>query len=233
MTPQLVTPQLIVALDLPSVAHARAVIEEVGDAADCWKIGHQLAFAPGENGLMLAQDLAKASERVFLDLKLLDIPNTVAEGVRSVAGMGAAMLTVHAYPQVLKAAAQAARGFDLAVLAVTVLTSMDDMDLRRAGYAGDVAELVELRARQAREYGAGGIVASGAEAARVKPLIGDMALVTPGIRPADAQAGDQKRVTTPARAVADGATHLVVGRPITGAADKRAAALAIRAEMGA
>ena len=228
------TAQLIVALDLPSVNAARAVIEEVGDAADCWKIGHQLAFAPGrENGLALAQDLAREGRSVFLDLKLLDIPNTVAEGVRSVAGMGVSMLTVHAYPQAMAAAAKAAENTDLTVLAVTVLTSMDAMDLREAGYAGDAKEMVELRARQAREAGMGGIVASGAEAARVRPLVGDMAVVTPGIRPASAAAGDQKRVTTPGQAVRDGATHLVVGRPITGASDKRAAALAIREDMNA
>lgn len=226
------TAQLIVALDLPNVAAARAVIEEVGDAADCWKIGHQLAFAAGpENGLLLAQELARGGESVFLDLKLLDIPNTVAEGVRSVADMGVSMLTVHAYPQAMKAAATAAKGTGLATLAVTVLTSMDDRDLRGAGYAGDAKELVELRARQAREAGMGGIVASGAEAARVKPLVGDMAVVTPGIRPTDAARGDQKRVATPGEAVRDGATHLVVGRPITDAHDKRAAALAIREEM--
>ena len=225
------TAQLIVALDLPDVVAARAVIEEVGDAADCWKIGHQLAFAAGpENGLSLAQELARAGRPVFLDLKLLDIPNTVAEGVRSVAGMGVAMLTIHAYPQAMEAAARAAEGTELTTLAVTVLTSMDGRDLRNAGYAGDAKEMVELRARQAREAGMGGIVASGAEAARVKPLVGDMAVVTPGIRPAGAAAGDQKRVTTPREAVRDGATHLVVGRPVTGAADKRAAALAIKEE---
>lgn len=225
------TAQLIVALDLPDVAAARAVIEEVGDAADCWKIGHQLAFAPGgENGLTLAQDLARAGARVFLDLKLLDIPNTVMEGARSVAAMGVSMLSVHAYPQAVTAAAQGARGSDLQVLAVSVLTSMDDADLQEAGYAHGATALVERRAAQAGAHGAHGLVASAQEAARVKPLIGDMALVTPGIRLGGTD-DDQKRIATPASAVASGATHLVVGRPVTGAADRRAAALAIRREM--
>ena len=224
--------QLIVALDLPSVADARGAVEELSGAVDCWKIGHQLAFASGaENGLTLAQELARAGERVFLDLKLLDIPNTVAEGVRSVAGMGVSMLTIHAYPQAMEAAARAAEGSALKTLAVTVLTSMDDNDLTGAGYALDADALVTMRARQAHEAGMGGVVASAVEAKRVREVIGDLALVTPGIRPSGSAAGDQKRVATPRDAMRDGATHLVVGRPITAVPDRRAAAEAIRSEM--
>ena len=224
-------PTLIVALDVASVDAARSVIDEVGDAAGCWKIGHQLAFARGGEGLRLAGELARDGLPVFLDLKLLDIPNTVEEGVRSVAATGVSMLTVHAYPQAMDAAVRGARGTDLVTLAVTVLTSMDEADMHAAGYNGHPGDLAERRAGQAREAGMGGVVASGAEAARIKPLVGSMAVVTPGIRPAEAGAGDQKRVVTPTNAVRSGATHLVVGRPITGAADMRAAALAIREEM--
>ena len=224
--------QLIVALDLASVREARAIVEELSGAVDCWKVGHQLAFAPGpENGLVLAQELTRAGERVFLDLKLLDIPNTVAEGVRSVAGMGVSMVTLHAYPQAMEAAARAAEGSGLTTLAVTVLTSMDDGDLTRTGYALDPEALVMMRARQARETGMGGVVASAVEARRVREVIGDLALVTPGIRPSGSAADDQKRVATPHDAIRDGATHLVVGRPITAAPDRRAAAEAIRSEM--
>src|SRR5690606_14091966 len=147
-------------------------------------------------------------------MKLLDIDNTVAEGVENVAKMGVSMLTLHAYPKAMRAAVEAARGSDLCLLGVTVLTSMDAADLAEAGYADDPATLVKRRAEQARAAGMGGIVCSAAEAASVRTIVGpDMAVVTPGIRPAGAAHGDQKRVMTPADALRAGASHLVVARP--------------------
>ncbi len=161
-----------------------------------------------------------------------DISNTVARGVESVAGLGATFLTVHAYPQTLKAAVEGRAGSKLKILAVTVLTSYDDGDLHAAGYRLSVSDLVEARAQQAQVLGVDGIVCSAEEAAAVRKVVGhQMNLVTPGIRPAGAEVGDQKRVMTPARAIAAGADYLVVGRPITGAADPRAAAEAIQAEI--
>ncbi len=166
-------------------------------------------------------------------MKLLDIDNTVAGGVENIARMGMAMLTLHAYPKAMKAAVEAARGSGLCLLAVTVLTSMDGQDLADAGYRDDDPRaLVLRRSRQALEAGMGGIVCSAEEAAAVRAIVGpQLALVTPGIRPAGAAHGDQKRVVTPARAIRDGASHLVVGRPIVGAVDRRAAAEAILQEM--
>jgi orotidine-5'-phosphate decarboxylase len=225
-------PRLIVGLDVGSRAEADAVVAELGDSVAFYKIGYQLAFA---GGLDLARELAAGGKRVFLDLKLLDIANTVEKGIESILALGAAMTTVHAYPQAMRAAANAARGTDLAVLGVTVLTSLDDADLREAGYGeAGLAALVERRAQQARDAGLGGIVASAAEAAGLRRIVGgDMALVTPGIRPADAALGDQKRVAAPGEALRAGASHLVVARPILSARDRRAAAEAILAEMAA
>jgi len=220
--------RLIVALDVPSVEAAQALVARLGDAVVFYKIGYQLAFA---GGLAYAPMLADAGKRVFLDLKLHDIGSTVAEGVRSVARLGASFLTVHAYPQTMKAAVEARQG-DLRILAVTVLTSYDDADLAAAGYRAPVAELVAARAAQARDIGVDGLVCSAAEAAKVRPIVGsELALVTPGIRPAGADAGDQKRIMTPARAIGAGANYLVVGRPIIAAADPKAAAQAIVEEI--
>ena len=220
--------RLIVALDVPSVEAAKAMVVRLGDAVVFYKIGYQLAFA---GGLAWAPALADSGKRVFLDLKLHDIGNTVAEGVRSVANLGASFLTVHAYPQTMKAAVEA-RQRDLRILAVTVLTSYNDADLAAAGYRAPVAELVAARAAQARDIGVDGLVCSAAEAEKVRPIVGNkFALVTPGIRPAGADAGDQKRVMTPARAIAAGADYLVVGRPIIAAADPKAATAAIVDEM--
>jgi orotidine-5'-phosphate decarboxylase len=168
---------------------------------------------------------------VFLDLKLHDIGNTVREGVKSVARLGATFLTVHAYPQTMKAAVEAREG-SLRILAVTVLTSYDDADLAAAGYDFTVPELVAERAAQAHDIGVDGLVCSAEEAANLRPIVGPkMTLVTPGIRPAGAAAGDQKRIATPALAIKAGADYLVVGRPIVAAADPRAAAQAIVAEI--
>ena len=223
--------RLIVALDLPGVAEAEAMIARLGDSVSFYKIGYQLAYA---GGLPLVQQLAKSGKKVFVDLKLHDIGNTVARGVESVAKLGATFLTVHAYPQTMKAAVEARAGSGLKILAVTVLTSYDDNDLAAAGYKNGVRETVQLRAKQARDLGIHGLVCSAEEAAALRPLSGaDIALVTPGIRPAGAASGDQKRIMTPQKAIAAGADHLVVGRPIVEAADPRAAAAAIVAEIRA
>ena len=220
--------RLIVALDVPSVEAAKAMVTRLGDAVVFYKIGYQLAFA---GGLAYAPVLANAGKQVFLDLKLHDIGNTVAEGVNSVARLGASFLTVHAYPQTMRAAVEARHG-DLRILAVTVLTSYDDADLAEAGYRAPVTALVAARAAQARDIGVDGLVCSAAEAAKVRSIVGSkLALVTPGIRPAGADAGDQKRIMTPSRAIAAGADYLVVGRPIIAAADPKAAAEAIVEEI--
>jgi orotidine-5'-phosphate decarboxylase len=220
--------RLIVALDLSSVEAAEAMVARLGDAVSFYKIGYQLAYA---GGLTYTQKLAGAGKRVFLDLKLHDIGNTVAQGVKSVARLGATFLTVHAYPQTMQAAVEAREG-DLRILAVTVLTSYDDSDLKAAGYDASVKALVAARAEQGRLLGVDGLVCSPVEAANVRSVAGaDMVLVTPGIRPAGAGAGDQKRIMTPAAAIAAGADYLVVGRPIVAASDPREAAEAIVAEI--
>ncbi|HET7678786.1 MAG TPA: orotidine-5'-phosphate decarboxylase [Xanthobacteraceae bacterium] len=221
--------RLILALDVSSVDAARKMVERLGDSVGIYKIGYQLAYA---GGLPFAEELVRAGKRVFLDLKLHDIGNTVAKGVESVARMGASFLTVHAYPQTMKAAAEAKAGSNLKILAVTVLTSYDDADLAAAGYELGVGELAAARADQARDIGVDGIVCSGEEAAMLRPIVGaGMLLVTPGIRPAGAASGDQKRIMTPTAAIAAGADYLVVGRPILEAADPKAAADGIVAEI--
>src|ERR1700704_2911504 len=179
--------RLIVALDLPSVAAAEAMVARLGDSVSFYKIGYQLAYA---GGLPLGRQLADRGKKVFVDRKLHDIGNTVARGVESVAGLGATFLTVHAYPQTMKAAAEACSGSDLKILAVTVLTSYDDGDLHAAGYRLGVSDLVEARARQAQACGIDGLVCSPAEAGALRNVIGhQMRLVTPGIRPAGAATG--------------------------------------------
>lgn len=221
--------RLIVALDVPDVAEARKVVETLEGEVRFFKIGYQLAFA---GGLEFARDLKRDGFRVFLDMKLLDIDNTIEKGVANIAAMGFDMLTVHAYPKTMRAAVRAAEGSGLCLLGVTVLTSMDDADLAAAGYGAAAGGLVIARARDAANAGMGGIVASAQEAEAIRKEIGpDMALVTPGIRPAGADAGDQKRVMTPARAIAAGASHLVVGRPIVAASDRKQAAMDILEEM--
>jgi orotidine-5'-phosphate decarboxylase len=222
--------RLIVGLDVPGVKDAEAIVTELGDTTRFYKIGYQLAYAPG--GLDFARELAKSGAKVFLDLKLLDIDNTVAKGVEAIARMGMSMLTLHAYPKAMKAAVEAAKGSGLRLLGVTVLTSMDEQDLIAAGYEYDPHRLVMRRAEQALQAGMGGVVCSADEAAAVRHIVGpELAVVTPGIRPEGAERADQKRVVTPAEAVRRGASHLVVARPIVGAVDRKAAARAIIAEM--
>src|ERR1700692_4494575 len=231
MQPAKIAPRdrLIVGLDLPSVEAAEAMIARLGDSVTFYKIGYQLAYA---GGLPLVRQLADAGKKVFIDLKLHDISNTVARGVESIARLGATFLTVHAYPQTMKAAAEACAGSGLKILAVTVLTSYDDGDLDAAGYRLGVSDLVEARARQAEALGIDGLVSAPEEAASLRKIVGhQMKLVTPGIRPAGAASGDQKRIMTPARAIAAGADYLVVGRPVMEAADPKATADAIVAEI--
>jgi orotidine-5'-phosphate decarboxylase len=220
--------RLIVALDVSSVEAAQAMVARLGDAVAFYKIGYQLAFA---GGITFARTLTGAGKQVFVDLKLHDIGNTVAQGVKSVARLGATFLTVHAYPQTMQAAVDA-REAGLRILAVTVLTSHDDKDLIEAGYRMSVSELVARRAEQARTIGVDGLVCSGEEVARLRGIVGEkLALVTPGIRPAGSDPGDQKRIATPAAAIAAGSDYLVVGRPIITATDPKAAAEAIVAEI--
>ncbi|TIW02577.1 MAG: orotidine-5'-phosphate decarboxylase [Mesorhizobium sp.] len=221
--------RLIVGLDLPTLSEAEKAVRELEVAVSFYKIGYQLAFA---GGLDFARELASGGTKVFLDMKLLDIDNTVAKGVENIVKMGVSMLTLHAYPKTMRAAVEAAKGSDLCLLGVTVLTSMDEQDMIDAGYEYDPHTLVLRRSEQALHAGMGGIVCSAEEAQAVRRTVGpDMAVVTPGIRPSGSDHGDQKRVVTPAQAIRNGSSHLVVGRPIVKAPDRRAAAEAILAEM--
>jgi orotidine-5'-phosphate decarboxylase len=205
------------------------MVARLGESVCFYKIGYQLAFA---GGLPFAADLIAAGKQVFLDLKLHDIGNTVTKGVESVARLGATFLTVHAYPQTMKAAVEGKQGSTLRILAVTVLTSYDDADLAAAGYELTVTELAAARAAQARDTGIDGLVCSAEEAAALRKIAGPgMVLVTPGIRPAGSATGDQKRIMSPARAIASGANYLVVGRPVVEAGDPKASADAIVAEI--
>ena len=226
MTPK---DRLIIPLDVPTLGDAEKMVDRLGDTVSFYKIGHQLAFA---GGLDFALELLSDGKQVFLDMKLLDIDNTIAKGVENIVKMGVQMTTLHAYPKAMKAAVEAAQGSDLCLLGVTVLTSMDDADLSDAGYGHQARDLVLKRAGQASEIGMGGVVASAQESSEIRQIVrSDMAIVTPGIRPAGAEIGDQKRVMTPADAIAAGSTHLVVGRPITGAQDPKAAAQAVLDEI--
>lgn len=229
MTNAALRERLIVGLDVPTVEVANEVVSELGDTVNFYKIGYQLAFA---GGLDFASDLVRSGKKVFLDMKLLDIDNTVAKGVGNIVKMGVSMLTLHAYPKAMRAAVEAAHGSDLCLLGVTVLTSMDGQDLIEAGYADSPEALVLKRAKQAADAGMGGIVCSAAEASGVRKIVGPtLNIVTPGIRPKGAEVGDQKRVMTPAEALRAGATHLVIARPIIAAQDRRKAAELILNEM--
>lgn len=223
--------RLIVALDMAEPAQALELVERLGPLVGFYKIGMELAYG---GGLALIPRLIGEGKKVFLDLKLHDIPNTVARAVEQVARLGVTFLTIHAYPQTMRAAREGAAGSRLKLLAVTVLTSCDDLDLAQAGYGIGVTELVARRADQAREAGIDGLILSPGETAAMRARHGDgLLLVTPGIRPAGSALDDQKRQATPAQAIAAGADHLVVGRPITQARDPEAAALAALAEIAA
>jgi orotidine-5'-phosphate decarboxylase len=215
--------RLIVALDFADVGTARAFVDQVGDSVTFYKVGLELVL---NGGLDLVRALKGEGKRVFLDMKLLDIPNTVEKAVANAARTGADFLTIHAIDtKTIAAAATGAAGSDLKVLGVTVLTSLDEGDLAEQGIGATPGDLVVTRARLAKAAGCHGVIASGQEAAAVHAATGEgFLIVTPGIRlPSDA-VGDQARVATPELAIADGATHLVVGRPITQASDPRAAA---------
>jgi orotidine-5'-phosphate decarboxylase len=221
--------RLIVALDIPDVCVARRLVERIGESVVFYKVGMELAYG---GGLPFVSELAAAGKQVFLDLKLHDIPNTVERATAQAAKLGARFLTVHAYPQTMRAAVAGAKGSGMQIIAVTVLTSYDDADLFDACYRFGVVETVRRRAEQAHGLGVDGLVASPAEAAMLRQAVGRaMLLVTPGVRPAGAAAGDQKRVAAPAEAIRNGADFLVVGRPVTEAGDPRAAAEAIVAEI--
>ena len=222
--------RIIVPLDLPTRAEAEAMVEALGDAITFYKIGLQL-FAT--DGMAMARDLKNRGRQVFLDWKLHDIGATVEKAARALAETNSGdFLTVHAEPQVLKAAVKGRGSSPLKILGVTVLTSLNGQDLAEMGYGMGVEALVERRIRQVLDAGADGVIASPHEAALARKIGGDgFLVVTPGVRPDWASMDDQARATTPAEAIAAGATHLVCGRPITGAADPRAAALRIAEEI--
>lgn len=236
MTPVLTDSRLIVGLDLPSIDAARDMVDRLGDAVVSYKIGLTLLARPG--GVAFAHDLRAAGKSVFQDWKLHDIGAQVEGAARSVAEGGCDLLTVHAEPQVMRGAVKGrdTAGSDTRILAVTVLTSLSDADLADIGYGFSAADLVERRVRQALDCGVDGAVSSPLEAARVREIATaagrpDFLIVTPGVRPAGADKGDQQRVATPADALSAGATHLVVARPVVGADDPVKAAAAIVAEM--
>jgi orotidine-5'-phosphate decarboxylase len=225
--------RLIVALDVSSAAAAQKIVAAVGDSAHIYKVGMQLFTAAGPR---VVRDLVQSGRQVFLDLKYHDIPNTVGAAVREAAGLGAAILTVHASGggKMLRAAVDAAKGCSPApaVLAVTVLTSMNDDDLGKLGLTGRVVDQVLRLSALAISNGCQGVVASALEAPVLRADLGnDFLIVTPGVRPSETDHGDQARVATPAEAIAAGATHIVVGRPITAAADPAAEARAILGQM--
>lgn len=215
--------RLIVALDVPDADAARKLVRELGDAVTFYKVGLELVL---RDGLQLVSELAERGHKVFLDMKLLDIANTVERATRNAAASGATFLTVHAHDtKTLRAAAQGRAGTQLRVLGVTVLTSLDARDLAEQGIGEAPEAIVLRRAKIAQAAGIDGIVAAGQEAALVRSAVGPgLAIVTPGIRFAGDAAGDQARITTPQSAIAEGADYLVVGRPITAASSPKAAA---------
>jgi orotidine-5'-phosphate decarboxylase len=225
-------PRLIVALDVPLRAEAESIVERLGDSVVFYKVGLQL-LATG--GMDMARDLKRRGRSVFLDWKLHDIGATVEKATAAIAASGAGdFLTVHAEPQVLAAAVRGRADAPLKILGVTVLTSLTGQDLAEIGYSASVEALVERRVRQVLAAGADGVIVSPREAAMARRIGGpDLLVVTPGVRPAWAGLDDQARAETPAHTLEQGASHIVCGRPITAAADPRAAALAIAEEMAA
>ena len=225
--------RLIVALDVPNLIQGMALVDRLGDSVSFYKIG--LGMLTG-GGLALANELKQErGKRVFLDMKLFDIGATIEAAVRGLAQYDLDFLTVHGDPQVVRAAAEGKAGSDMKILAVTVLTSLDRVDLdANLIKAGDIAQITLERAARALEAGADGVIASPQEAAMIRalPQARGKLIVTPGVRPAGAAQGDQKRIATPAQAIADGADHIVVGRPIWQADDPAAAARAIVAGLG-
>jgi orotidine-5'-phosphate decarboxylase len=222
---------IIIALDVPSAAEARRLVREIGDAASFYKVGLELYAAAGPD---FVREMKAERYRVFLDLKLHDIGETVRRAVAAVTKIAPDFLTIHATDQVMRAAVDGRNGSALKLLAVGVLTSLDDSDLLKDGYATGVTDLVELRARNAMDAGVDGIVCSPREVARVRGITGrKMILLNPGVRSAGAAAGDQKRVATPAEAIAAGADYVVIGRQVTRAKDPRGETLRVLEEIGA
>lgn len=222
--------RLIVALDVSTAREAQALVQRIGDAAGVYKVGLQLFT---HEGPQVVRGLVHSGRRVFLDLKLHDIPNTVSHAVKAAVELGAHMLTVHASggSAMLRAATEAAAG-RLDILAVTVLTSLTDEDVAETGISGRVADQALRMAALAQNSGCSGVVTSPREASLLRKTLGEgFAIVTPGVRPAGAESHDQQRTATPAQAIANGASHIVVGRPITHATDPATAAQAIIAEM--
>lgn len=226
--------RLMLPVDVPTLKEAETLVSRTDGKVGVYKIGMELQFA---GGLEFARDLAADGKKIFLDVKLHDIDNTITKAVRNVAKMGVAFMTLHGYPKTMRAAV---RGLmeegnpELCLLGVTVLTSMDEEDLVAAGYRGPLADVVEARTRDAREAGMGGIVCAATEASNMRSILGDdLVIVTPGIRPAGSAAGDQRRVMTPEDAIRAGSDYLVVGRPISQAGDPGSAADAVVAEIEA
>lgn len=229
LRPKTAADRVIVALDVPDVEKARELVARTRPVVSFYKVGMQLIYA---GGVEFARELAGAGLNVFLDAKLLDIDNTVEKAVDSVARLGVTLLTVHAYPKALRAAVRGRGDRPLGLLGVTVLTSMDDADVAAAGYPVAARDLVLARARDCEAAGVTGVVCSPEEIAPLRrSLAPETLIVTPGIRPAGADRGDQRRVMTPGEAMRDGADYIVVGRPITAAPDPEAAAAAIVAEV--
>ncbi len=221
-------PRLYVALDLPSIEQARDMVERLGDSVVSYKIGLQLLPLGGAE---FGRELAAMGKNVFLDFKLHDIDATVEKATRSISNIGADLLTVHARPDVMKAAAKGRSG-RLKILGVTVLTSLDEQALIDIGYHHTAEELVLHRVRQAVDAGIDGVVSSPLEAGKIRAMVpDDFLIVTPGVRMAGNDVGDQKRVATPGVAIRAGASHIVVGRPITQSNDPKSAAEAITADM--
>lgn len=221
--------RMIVGLDLPNLKEAERMVARLGDAASFYKIGFELALS---GGIPFAADLARSGKKVFLDLKVHDIGNTVSKAAERAAELGMSFLTVHAFAPTMRAAAEGRGKSALKILGVTVLTSWDDNDVKKEGYGASVAELVSQRAARAKESGIDGLIASPMEASALKKQVGtSLLIVTPGVRPAGSAAGDQKRVMTPGEAIRAGADHIVVARPVIAAADPKAAAQAIVAEI--
>jgi len=220
---------VIIALDLESADQARTLVRQLGDSVRFYKVGMELYASAGPD---FASELVAEGCQVFLDLKFHDIGETVKRAAAQVAKRGVRFLTVHAQPQVMRAAMEGCAGTGLQILGVTVLTSLDQADLWADGHSGSVEDLVTLRVRNAVAAGVHGIVCSPVEVARVRAITGPGAiLVTPGVRSAGADAGDQKRVATPRQAIIDGANYLVVGRQVTRSADPRAEVEKILAEL--
>lgn len=235
-SPVLADPRLIVGLDLPSIEAAEALVDRIADGVLAYKVGLTLLARPG--GVAFAHKLRARGKMVFQDWKLHDIGAQVEGAARAVAEGGCDLLTVHAEPQVMKAAIRGrdAAGSDTRLLAVTVMTSLSDADLVEIGYGRTASALVEQRVRQALDIGMDGVVASPLEAARVRELAraagrDEFLVVTPGVRPAGADKGDQQRVATPADALRAGASHLVVARPVVAADSPAMAAARIASEM--